>query len=214
MPRLLTLLLLLPLSLALPAGEPEHEEEDHAPLSLNDRLHGHDRAGMDDWEPRLRAQLDALRQGGMDAESERAASAMLSLLDAARLNMAGDEELLGNCRVRSFQANALGAYQYPWFGCEIYREQGLLAFHKPTGSQRRFAWMEGWDTQRLLFLGGMYFEGEMPRGYSSEYSDAPGPDEFTRDSVAWVFRLAPQEYLVAFTPRDSGFELYELRTGR
>jgi len=139
---------------------------------------------------------------------------MLELLDAARLNLQEESELEGRCRVRSLQANDLGAYLYPWFGCNIQREAAFLVFHKPTGSQRRFALMEPEDKRSLFFLGGMYFSDEKPRGYSSDYTSEPSQDERNRDAIGLVYRIAPQHYLVAFAPNALGYELYELQTGR
>lgn len=198
---------MLAFTLPLLAGE-----VDEAPGHLRERLHAHDRDALRDWEPRLREQLQLLRDRGADEDSEAAIAAVLRLLDAPRLPLAEGEPRDGRCRVRSLQVNDLAAYQYPWFACAIRLEAGRRVFDKPTGSQRRFALLEREDAHSLFFLGGMYFTDEMPRGYSSEYTDDPDTQTRNRDSIGLLFKHDRDHFIVAFAPNALGFELYELTT--
>ena len=200
-----------------PASDPAPEVDDDMAEGvwaggLRERLHGHDRAALDDWEDRLRARLIALRD--TDAQNREAATTMLALLDAPRPPLGALDDIDGRCRVRSLQADALGAYAYPYFDCEIHAEGEFIAFHKPTGSQRRFGLMEREEGERLFFIGGSYYTDEMPRGYSSEYAPDPDADALDRDAHGLVFRLAPRRYLFAFAPKGERFELYEVLTSR
>jgi len=203
------LILSLVLSLATPALAGYGDEEAG---SLRQRLHPHDHNALDDWEPRLRELLQSLRDRGVDGDSEAAIAAMLRLLDMPRLPVADGEPRDGRCRVRSLQANELGAYQYPWFACELWQEAGHQVFHKPTGSQRRFALLEREDADSLFFLGGMYFTDEMVRGYSSDYTADPDQATRNRDSIGLLFKRDTGHYFIAFAPNALGFELYELTT--
>ncbi len=211
MPCTFARLLLLSLTLLITAPASAGDQNE-ARDSLRLRLHAHDHRALDDWEPRLRELLQSLRDRGADGDSEVAITAMLRLLDAPRPPLEDGEPRDGRCRVRSLQANEHGAYLYPWFACSLWQEAGRQVFHKPTGSQRRFALLEREDADRLFFLGGMYFSDEEPRGYSSSYTTDPDPATRNRDSIGWLFKRDHGQYIVAFAPNALGFELYEMTT--
>ncbi len=194
------------------AGEPDLEiQSDLFGVELLSRLHGHDRDGLDDWESQTRVALRHLQEQGADGDSDEAILAMLALLDAPRELIHEDEELNGACRVRSLQANRLGAYRYPWFDCRLYPEARAIVFEKPTGSQRRLGLVGRTEPERFLFVGGMYFTDELPRGYSGYRTHEPDQDDLARDSVGVLFKLGDDRYFIGFVPRPGGqHELYEL----
>lgn len=184
-------------------------------VELLSKLHWHDRDGLEDWESQTRVALRHLRDHGADGDSEEAIGAMLALLDAPREHIDDDEELNGACRVRSLQANRLGAYRYPWFDCRMYPEARAIVFEKPTGSQRRLGLVGRTEPDRFLFVGGMYFTDELPRGYSGYRTHEPDPDDLARDSVGTLFKLGKGRYLIGFVPRPGGqHELYEVTLRR
>ena len=209
-------LLIMSLTDATRAEGPDPEIDfDLYGVELLSRLHWHDRDGLEDWESQTRVALRHLREQGADGDSEEAIIAMLALLDAPRELIHEDEELNGGCRVRSLQANRLGAYRYPWFDCELYPEERAIVFHKPTGSQRRLGLIGRTEPDRFLFVGGMYFTDELPRGYSGYRTHEPDQDDLSRDSVGVLFRLGDDHYFIGFVPRPGGqHELYELSLRR
>lgn len=149
------------------------------------------------------------------ARDSQEAAAILALLDMTTQPITDRLALAGLCKVRSLQANDLGAYVYPFFKCEFRREgPGGLQFRKETGSQRRLGLIleEGDLGDGLLFVGGRYYDYTSPRPYSGfDRLDNPGssPDRST-DSVGAFYKIGKNRYMMLFAPRDGRGEIYEI----
>lgn len=178
---------------------------------LRKSMHPHDRDALVDWEPRLRERLQELRDGGPDADTEAGIATIHRLLDAPRLEIGSEADLHGPCRVRSLQVDWLGAFVYPFFDCSITVNGEEAEFHKPTGSQRRFGMIGRETPDRMLFVGGSYYQGELSRGYSD--ADAT-PEDVERDALGYLFKIDPGHYVLVFAAKGGRHELYDLRVSR
>ena len=158
--------------------------------------------------------MRALANKHASTDSQEAAD-ILALLDIKAQPIADRLALAGPCKVRSLQANDLGAYVYPFFKCEFRREgPNGLQFRKETGSQRRLGVIleEGDLGDGLLFVGGSYYDYTSPRPYSGfDRLDNPGsnPDRST-DSVGLLTRIGKNRYMMLFAPKEGRGELYEI----
>lgn len=147
-----------------------------------------------------------------DAETATAAREVIRLLDLPR-KKGPSAGLIGKWQVRSLQSSDLGVYAYPFFPCEIRREgtRGLV-LNKHSGSQRRTGVLLSQDNGDLVFLGGSYYEGEEPRGYSAfrggQTADPEGED---RDSVGVLHQLENGRLLLIFASLKGRGEIYELK---
>src|SRR5690554_1824582 len=73
-------------------------------------LHEDDRDAMEGWETDLRDRLGEIAAGPVDGQTAGWITEILEVIDAERLPIAEDTELLGHWQVRSMQADDLGAY--------------------------------------------------------------------------------------------------------
>jgi|GEM_PF-2069316 len=157
-----------------------------------------------------------------DAEVKKAAQEMLALMEATRKAIPSRDELAGKWKVRSLQANDLGAYAYPYFPCDLIAEgpKGLV-LNKDKGSQRRVGLLihdeatEDAEADEslppsLLFLGGSYYSDEPPRGYSALMGDPDTAMGTERDSVGFLYALSPTRLMLIFAPLNARSEIYEL----
>lgn len=209
MPR--THLLLIALLLPAAAGHGGEIPYDLYGEELRKSLHAHDRDALVDWEPRLREHLRELLDREPDPETDHAIIAFHRLLNVPRLDIDRETDLHGPCRVRSLQADHLGAYAYPFFDCSVSVNGEEAAFHKPTGSQRRYGMIGRETADRMLFVGGSYLDGELSRGYSDAGAT---PAELAGDSVGYLFKIDPGHYFIVFAAKHARHEVYDLRVAR
>ncbi len=170
----------------------------------------------DDADALASAEISMRALANKHAATDRDESAaIVALLDMEPQPIADRLALAGPCKVRSLQANDLGAYVYPFFKCEFRREgSGGLQFRKETGSQRRLGVIleEGDLGDGLLFVGGSYYDYTSPRPYSGfDRLDNPGskPDRST-DSVGALYKIGKDRYMMLFAPKGGRGEIYEI----
>lgn len=161
------------------------------------------------WEDALRAHLKTVLQEHDDAENEAAAAQILALVEAPRFDFDGEEELIGDWRVRSLQVNGLGVYVYSWFPARIYREAQALVFDKASGSQRHRGLMALASEDTVFFAGALYYGYEEPRMHSAHMDPAAQPDP-AMDATALIHKLGPDHYLMVFNHDAGRFRFYEI----
>jgi hypothetical protein len=121
--------------------------------------------------------------------------------------------LLGDWRVRSLQGNSNGLYLYSFSKATIRTESSGLIFEKTSGSQHRMGRLyKDTATNRLIFLGGIYVNGDKPQAYSAGWGkvDAFSPNK--TDTAGVLFKLNDKRMLMILDADDydSTFEVYEL----
>lgn len=173
-------------------------------------LHPVDRQAFGQAEAQGRAILEALRAVGLQGERNKDLSDMFALMDAARISAGRDQDLLGDCRIRSLQADRLGAYGYPFFKCRIFPEARAILLRKESGSQRIFGHLGREGDTRFLFAGSAYIYDEPGVPYSG-FEDNPSQARRKGDVVGHLYRLAPRRYLLMLVPKNGRFEIFEIR---
>lgn len=161
------------------------------------------------WEDALHAHLDALLDEHGSTDNAAAAREILELTDAPRIDFDSEDELIGDWRVRSLQADGLGVYAYSWFPARIYREGQALVFDKASGSQRHRGLMALASKDAVFFAGALYYGYEEPRMHSAHM--APGVDaDPAMDATALIHKLGPDHYLMVFDHDPGRFRFYEI----
>ncbi len=178
--------------------------------SLLGLLHAEDRQAVGETQSSGRAILEAQQAQGLSGERARDLADMFALMDEERRPVGSDRDLIGDCRIRSLQADRLGAYAYPFFRCRIFPEGRALLLRKESGSQRIFGHLASENAQRMLFAGAAYIYDETPRAYSG-FDDNPSANSRKGDVTGHLYRLGPRRYLLMLTPKNGRFELFEIR---
>lgn len=178
--------------------------------SLTGVLHPDDRQAIEHVETQGRAILEALQASGLQGDRRKDLADMFALLDAKRISAGRDLDLLGNCRIRSLQADRLGAYGYPFFKCRIFPEGRAILLRKESGSQRIFGHMTREGDRRYLFAGSAYVYDQPGATYSG-FEDNPSQARRKGDVVGHLYRLAPRRYLLVLAPKNGRFEIFEIR---
>lgn len=188
-------------------------EDQHSPYfeTLLESLPEGSYEALDGWEEALRRHLKALLEEHDDAENVAGVRAILGLVEAPRLDFDSESELVGDWRVRSLQADSLGAYVYSWFPARIYREAQALVFDKDSGSQRHRGLMARASADAFFFAGALYYGYQPPRLHSAHMDLAaegePDPDY---DATALLYKLGPEHYLMVFNHGSGRFRFYEI----
>ncbi|MGE0765417.1 MAG: DUF4893 domain-containing protein [Hyphomicrobiaceae bacterium] len=111
-------------------------------------------------------------------------------------------EPFGNWRCRSVQVGDLGVFAYNYFRCEIARTGKVYVFHKTTGSQRKIGRLLRIDSNRYLYLGQSYIEGNaVPSGYAGNNKS---------DEVGILVKPASGRLRLELPERHLGIEFIEL----
>ncbi len=161
------------------------------------------------WEAALRAHLKSMLEEHDDAENRAAVETIMDLVNTPRIAFESEEELIGDWRVRSLQADPLGAYVYSWFPARIYREGQALVFDKDSGSQRHRGLMARVTEDSVFFAGALYYGYEEPRLHSAHMALEADADP-ERDTTAIIYKLAHQHYLMVFDHGQERFRFYEI----
>jgi hypothetical protein len=204
-----SLLLLLAFHGVVSAAEPATSNVPNAESSLRPEHQGL----MIDWGKKYRTSLRSLETQNQDKETLVAVALIRRLIDLPRLPFDQNEPLVGSWRVRSLQVSNLGAYLYPFFSCKISdlkKGNTTLQFRKPTGSQRKNGILQMVDEDHYLFTGAYYFDDEEPRHYSGQLNN-PTEEDLMRDSIGHLYKIGKNHYLMAFSPQEGAFEIYEIK---
>ena len=204
------LLCWLLLSLILPVAIAEEEQEGGG-IGLAAQLLPADRELLAKADELVAATMAATEKAVADADGKAVLGEMKTLLAAARMPVGEEAKLHGAWKVRSLQADGLGAYGYPFFDCRIFAEAKALVFHKAKGSQRRLGFLERDSKERFLFAGAMYFTYDpAPRSYKG-VPDQPAAEDLERNCVAWLYRIAGGRLIMVFPSSDGRLEIYEMK---
>ena len=202
--------LIAPLFLALSlAGSPLAASEELAGSpyfeTLSRSLPEGSYEALSGWEDALHALLEEHDS----PDNAAAAREILELANAPRIDFDGEDELIGDWRVRSLQADGLGVYAYAWFPARIYREGQALVFDKASGSQRHRGLMALASKDTVFFAGALYYGYEEPRMHSAHMD--PGADiDPAMDATALIYKLGPDHYLMVFNHDPGRFRFYEI----
>lgn len=121
-----------------------------------------------------------------------------------------DLAFTGNWRCRSFQANALGLYDYPAFNCLIRAEGEQWIFSKTTGSQRRHGKLYRDGVNRLVFLGGSSVNDDPHGVYSRADAGSAAAEPLESDSYGFVIQRGPRHLVMLLDTDGASYEVLEL----
>lgn len=178
---------------------------------LMDTLLPEDRTIDFQWEDALRERLAAVETEYPDEQNLDSIAQIRELIDRPRVKFDSRAELSGQWRVRSMQADDLGAYVYDWFPARIFTEAQALVFDKYSGSQRHRGLMAQIDEDRVFFAGALYYGYEEPRMYSGHMDQGAANADRDFDTTALIYKVGPDHFLMAFAPKDGRHRLYEIK---
>lgn len=204
--------LLAALLLISPLAAQDEAASAHSPYYeiLIEAVYPEDRVSLMGWEARLRKHLDQLSEQTDDPASLDAIAQIETLVDMPRIDFAEDREVIGDWRVRSLQADGLGAYAYQYFPARIYQETQALVFDKNSGSQRHRGLMARAGSDVMLFVGALYYAYQEQRLYSAHMEPGTDPDR-DYDEIAALYKIGDAHYLMVFAPKGERFRFYEMR---
>ncbi|WP_164730609.1 DUF4893 domain-containing protein [Pelagibacterium montanilacus] len=207
MPNLIVRLAAVLAMVCAPAFAQDQEADPPYHLALETAVGAGELDRLEGWQEAL---PDAVADLGEAPEQHiaEAAAQVLALVNMETRPLGDPGDIVGDWSARTLLVDGLGAYSYPYFPARIYREGRALVFDKNSGSQRHRGLMADTGQDRYLFAGALYYRDEEPRLHSAHMAGSPDPE---RDALAWVYRLAPDHYLMAFAPRGGQHRLYELR---